>query len=164
LDLAAFIKEALSGSLSSVWTMACVVIPVMLVMELARDLDILNRMATLLKPFLKIFHISHEGAFPLVVGLFLGLAYGAGVIIDVAKEGRLVWRDLFLVNVFLIICHSIVEDTALFMALGANGPAILGSRAALAVAVTFGLSRMANLENSALAYVERDTERAEKLL
>lgn len=157
MDLASFLKEALLGSLSSVWTMAIVVIPVMVAMELARDLNILDRMAALLAPFLKIFRVPREGAFPLVVGLFLGLAYGAGVIIDAAKEGRLSWRDLFLVNVFLIICHSIVEDTALFMALGANGPAILGSRVLLAVAVTFALSRMANLEKSALAYGEQGT-------
>lgn len=157
MDIAAFFKEAIWGSLSSVWTMASVVIPVMLVMELAKDLNILDRMASLLTPFLRIFRIPREGTFPMVVGLFLGLAYGAGLIINAAKEGRLAWRDLFLINVFLIICHSIVEDTALFMVLGANGPAILGSRAILAVAVTLVLSRMANLEKSPLAYVERGT-------
>lgn len=162
MDVAAFLKEALLGSLSSVWTMAIVVVPVMLTMELARDLDVLDRLAALLAPFLKVFRVPREGAFPLVVGLFLGLAYGAGLIIDAAKEGRLAWRDLFLINVFLIICHSVVEDTALFMALGANGPAILGSRFILAVAVTFALSRMANLDNSPLVYSERHATAKEK--
>lgn len=151
MDVAAFLKEAFFGSLSSLWTMAVVIIQVMLAMEVARDLHLLDRLAALLAPFLKIFRVNREGSFPLVVGLFLGLSYGAGVIINAAKEGRLAWRDLFLVNVFLIICHSVVEDTALFMALGANGPAILGSRLLLAVAVTFALSRVANLENSCLA-------------
>lgn len=151
MDVAAFLKEALAGSLSSVWSMALVIIPVMLVMELAKDLNILDRLAQLLAPLLKPFRISQAGAFPMVVGLFLGLAYGAGVIIDAAKDGRLPWRDLFLINLFLIICHAIVEDTALFMAIGANGPAILGSRMLLAAAVTFAFSRARNLEKSFLA-------------
>ncbi|MCL6635779.1 MAG: nucleoside recognition protein [Peptococcaceae bacterium] len=151
MDVAAFLKEAFWGSLSGVWTMAAVVIPVMLAMELARDLNILDRLAALLAPFLKLFRIPREGAFPLVVGLFLGLAYGAGVIISAAREGRLAWRDLLLINVFLIICHSVVEDTALFMALGADGPAILASRLLLAAAVTFALSRAVKPEGPAPA-------------
>jgi hypothetical protein len=151
MDAAAFLKEALTGSIGSVWSMARVIIPVMLVMELAKDLNILDRLAQLLAPLLKPFRISRAGTFPLVVGLFLGLAYGAGVIIEAAKNDRIPWRDLFLINLFLIICHAIVEDTALFMAIGANGPAILGSRMLLAAAVTFAFSRMSNLENSFLA-------------
>lgn len=148
MDVTVFLKEALTGSISSVWSMARVIIPVMLVMELAKDLNILDRLAQLMSPLLKPYRISDEGAFPLVVGLFLGLAYGAGVIIDAAKGGRLPWRELFLINLFLIICHAIVEDTALFMAIGANGPAILGSRIILAAAVTFAFSRASNLEKS----------------
>jgi hypothetical protein len=151
MDVAAFLQEALTGSISSVWSMARVIIPVMLVMELAKDLNILDRLAQLLFPLLKPFRISHAGAFPLVVGIFLGLAYGAGVIIDAAKDGRLPWRDLFLINLFLIICHAIVEDTALFMAIGANGPAILASRILLAAAVTFAFSRAPNLDKTFLA-------------
>lgn len=151
MDVTAFLKEALAGSLSSVWSMARVIIPVMLVMELAKDLKLLDRLAQLLAPVIKPFRISQAGAFPLVVGLFLGLAYGAGVIIDAAKDGRLPWRDLFLINLFLIVCHAIVEDTALFMAIGANGPAILGSRMLLAAAVTFAFSRVPHLERSFLA-------------
>jgi len=151
MDVTVFLQEALAGSINSVWSMARVIIPVMLVMELAKDLNILDRLAQMLSPLLKPFRISRAGTFPLVVGLFLGLAYGAGIIIDAAKEGRLPWRDLFLINLFLIICHAIVEDTALFMAIGANGPAILGSRLLLAAAVTFIFSRAPNLEKSFLA-------------
>jgi hypothetical protein len=150
MDITAFLKEAFTGSLSSVWSMARVIIPVMLVMELAKDLKILDRLSQLIAPLLKAFRISSTGAFPLVAGLFLGLVYGSGVIIDAAKDNRLPWRDLFLINLFLLICHAIVEDTALFMAIGANGPAILGSRILLAAAVTFAFSRVSNLEKSFL--------------
>jgi len=55
------------------------------------------------------------------VGIIFGIAYGAGVLIEEARSGRLSWKDIFLINVFLSVCHAVVEDTALFMAVGANG-------------------------------------------
>ncbi|MFZ5901180.1 hypothetical protein [Desulforudis sp. DRI-14] len=45
-------------------------------------------------------------------------------------------------NTFLVICHSIVEDTLLFAALGANLAIILGWRFVLAVFVCLVLSRI----------------------
>lgn len=136
-----FARTALTGSLKSVWQMAIIIIPMMICLEIAKDLKILDRLAGSMAPIMKIFKLPQEGAFPLLIGLTFGLAYGAGVIIESVKNGELSWRDLFLINVFLVLCHSVVEDTALFMAVGADGVLILGSRIVLAVVVTWTLSR-----------------------
>ncbi|SHE85679.1 nucleoside recognition domain-containing protein [Desulforamulus putei] len=145
MDWSEFARAAAAGSLQSVWQMALIIIPLMVILEIARDLKILNRIAGWMAPGMKIFRLPKEGAFPLLIGLTFGLAYGAGVIIESVKNGQLSWRDLFLINVFLILCHSVVEDTALFIAVGADGAVILISRIALALVVTFLLSRWSGL-------------------
>lgn len=140
-----FARTAFTGSFKSVWQMAIIIIPMMICLEIAKDLKILDRMASWLAPVMKIFRLPKEGAFPLLIGLTFGLAYGAGVIIESVKNGELSWRDLFLINIFLVLCHSVVEDTVLFMAVGADGVLILVSRVVLAVVVTLILSRWSGL-------------------
>lgn len=136
-----FFQTALQGSFKSVFQMAVIIIPLMVILEIAKDMQILDRIAHWLAPVMRFFRLPQKSAFPLLVGLTFGLAYGAGVIIESVKNGDLTWRDLFLINVFLILCHSVLEDTALFMAVGANGVLILASRIVLAVVVTYLLSR-----------------------
>lgn len=145
MDWVEFFKVAVTGSFKSVWQMAIIILPLMLILEVAKDMNILDKLAGWLAPAMKIFKLPKEGAFPLLIGLTFGLAYGAGVIIDSVKQGYLSWRDLFLINVFLILCHSVFEDTALFVAVGADGTFILVSRIILAVVVTFILSRWSGL-------------------
>ncbi|WP_041274604.1 nucleoside recognition domain-containing protein [Desulforamulus reducens] len=145
MDWIEFIKVALAGSLKNIFQMALIIIPLMLILEIARDMKILDRVAKWMVPAMKFFRLPKEGAFPLLIGLTFGLAYGAGVIIESVKEGHLSWRDLFLINIFLILCHSVVEDTALFIAIGADGTVILGGRIILALIVTFLLSRWGGL-------------------
>jgi predicted outer membrane lipoprotein len=72
----------------------------------------------------------------LAAGLFIGLTYGAGAIIAGAKAGALTKRDLFLIALFLTTCHSVVEDTLLFVAVGGSFGWILGIRLVAAVAIT----------------------------
>lgn len=145
MDWQEFLRVALGGSLKSIWQMVVIIIPLMICLEVARDLKLLDRLADWMAPAMKFLRLPKEGAFPLLVGLTFGLAYGAGVILESVKNGELSWRDLFLINIFLVLCHSVVEDTALFVAVGADGTLILVSRIVLAVLVTFILSRWQGL-------------------
>ncbi|WP_347491615.1 nucleoside recognition domain-containing protein [Desulfoscipio sp. XC116] len=146
----AFAYEAATGIGNNVRIMVSIVIPIMVMLELAKDMQILDRMANWMASPLKIFGFSPKAAFPLLVGIIFGIAYGAGVLIEEARSGRLNWKDLFLINVFLSICHAVVEDTALFMAVGADGLIILLGRFMAAVLLTFLISRTAWLERENL--------------
>ncbi|SFQ94981.1 nucleoside recognition domain-containing protein [Desulfoscipio geothermicus] len=150
MDWNGFVREALLGVGKNLYIMAVIVIPVMVVLELARDLQVLDRVAGWLAPAVGIFRLSREAAFPLLVGIIFGIAYGAGVLIEEARSGRLSWRDLFLINVFLSVCHAVVEDTALFMAVGADGLVILLGRFIAAILITYIISRSAWLERESV--------------
>ncbi len=141
MEWQAFGREAAHGVFYNIAIMAAIIIPLMTVLEIAREMKLLDRLSLKVAPFLKIFGMSGEASLPLLVGGVFGLAYGAGVIIESARSGRIGWRDLFLVNIFLSVFHAAIEDTALFIAVGADPVVILVGRFLLAVIITLVISR-----------------------
>ena len=152
MDWIGYLSEALPGAGENVLMMAAIVIPVMIVLEVARDLKILDWIAQRMSPLMRFFRLSPQAAFPLLVGIIFGIAYGAGVLIEEARSGRLSWQDIFLINIFLSVCHAVVEDTALFMAVGANGLVILLGRFIAAILITYLISRTAWLQRENLRH------------
>ena len=136
--------EAASGSINSVFNIALIVIPLMIVMQVAKDYKVLDYISGFLKPITNFFNMSQESAFPLLIGLTFGLSYGAGVIIQSSKEGNLSKKDLVLLIVFLASCNAIFEDTLIFVAVGANGWILFAARLFAAILVTYLISRRAD--------------------
>ncbi len=120
---------------------AIIVIPLMIFMEIMRDTNVLDTLTGWLHWIVKPFAMPPAAVFPLLVGLIFGLAYGAGFIIQAAKEGALSKRDLYLISLFLVINHSAIEDTLLFAAIGANGWVVLGFRFVTSVLITWAVGR-----------------------
>lgn len=124
--------------------MAKIVIPLMVVMEILKDSNILEKVAEKLSPIAKFLNISNEAVFPLVIGLIFGLAYGAGIIIESAEEYNLGKKDLYILMIFLVACHAVIEDTLLFVAVGANLWFLLTVRLIVAIIITRMASRVLN--------------------
>lgn len=144
------LREGLLESLKSVYSIAIIVIPLMIVLQVAKDYNILNKTAEYFKFFTRLFRISKEAIFPLLVGIIFGISYGAGVIIQSSKEGNLTKKDLILLVAFLVACHAVFEDTLLFVVVGANGYVLLGLRIIMAICVTYFLSKRINLKDVAV--------------
>jgi hypothetical protein len=135
------LEEGLLGGIKSVFYIALIVLPLMITMEIGRELNLLEKIAEFCKPLTRWMGTSKESAFPLAVGLVFGLAYGAGVIIQSAKEGNLDKKSLILVSTFLVCCHAVIEDTFILMAIGANGALLLTVRLIAALILTYILSK-----------------------
>lgn len=134
--------EGLTESLKNIITIALIVIPLMVGLEIAKDLNVLDKINKMFYPVAKTFKISTEATFPLLVGLVFGISYGAGIIIQYAREGRLTNRELIIVNTFLAIAHALIEDTLLFVVVGASGTMLIASRLILAIVVTMIVARL----------------------
>ena len=80
-------------------------------------------------------HVSK--GFTLASGLILGITYGAGVLISEAQSGEMTRREIFLIGTFLLICHAIIEDTLLFVMLGADALVTVVVRTLAAILVTW---------------------------
>ena len=69
-------------------------------------------------PFTKVIGIQPNASLTLVAGLTIGLAYGAGVMIQAVQEDGVSKKDATLAFIFLVACHAVVEDTLIFLPLG----------------------------------------------
>ena len=94
------------------------------------------------EPMMRGVGLTRDAAIPLFTGIFLGIAYGAGIIIRVAQQKGLPARELFLMGLFLATCHSVIEDILIFIVIGGSGPAILVVRLGLAVLLTGLMARI----------------------
>jgi len=75
--------------------------------------------------------------FSIVVGVILGITYGAGILIQEAKSGAISKADLFYIGTFLMICHAIIEDTLLFVIFGADFTMVIVIRTIAAIIISY---------------------------
>ena len=140
MDWAVIFKEIITGGAHIALLVPAIIIPLMVVLALLTDTRLLDRGVDLIQPVMQRLNLSSRVAFPLLAGLFLGIVFGSGVIISFANDGTLTKRDLVIVLVFLGICHSIIEDTVIFAALGANWWVLISCRFVLAAFAAFAVS------------------------
>ncbi len=118
-----------------------VILGLMVLLAVLRRLGIERLMHTLLGPPLRVLGIGREAANTTVIGLTLGLSYGAGLLIRDTDSGALGARDAYLTLCFLGLCHSLIEDTLLIALIGADMSAVLWGRLAMAFAVVGLIAR-----------------------
>ena len=111
--------EGFLQGLKVVWSIALVVIPLMIVLEIAQCNGLLQKLNRFLaRPFRSI-GLNEEGAFPVVVAMVFGLTYGSGVIINHVREGKVTAKDTKVIGTFIALAHALIEDTIIFASLGA---------------------------------------------
>ena len=135
------LKEASLGSFNSIIGIIKIIMPIMITLQVLKDYKILDKITEPFSFLSKMFKTSQNSVLPLLVGIIFGLSYGAGVIIQTAKEGNLTKRDLFLITLFLIACHAVFEDTLLLVAVGANGILLFVARLLAAFVLTYVVSK-----------------------
>ena len=137
MDWPVILKEIIAGGTRIAVLITAIIIPLMVGLALLTDSRLLDRVVGFTHPIMKRLSLSNQAAFPLMAGLFFGIVFGSGVIISFAKDGSLTKRDLMLVLVFLGVCHSVIEDTLIFIALGANWWVLISCRFFLAGLAAF---------------------------
>lgn len=139
---AGFLLELLDKAWSAVWQLGVIVIPLMFIIQILKEIHFLDRMASWMRPVTHFLGLPEKASIPLLAGIFFGLAYGAGVILQATEEEHFSRRDLYLMFMFLILCHAVVEDTLLFVPLGVNPWLLLGTRLGAAIVLTVVLARV----------------------
>ncbi|MDR1495346.1 MAG: hypothetical protein LBS67_00210 [Clostridiales Family XIII bacterium] len=117
-QLRTMLSEMLWGSLSVVLSLARVIIPLMIVIEFILSYKLVERFALKLGSYRRLLGISEDALLPLLVGLLMGVTYGAGTLMEINKRTPLSTRDFTLIGVFLYACHGIIETSILFAVAG----------------------------------------------
>lgn len=105
-------------------------------LDLLKVTGVLHLMMKAFSPLLRLAGIRGEAGHLTAVGLFLGISYGGGLLIREARSGTVSARQVFLSCVFMGFAHSIIEDTLIVMALGADISGVLVGRMVFAVIAT----------------------------
>jgi hypothetical protein len=128
MDTSAVVIEAIFQTARVMGWVFVIVIPLTTTFEVLKRRKILDKISNKFSRAMKWFDLPGKAAFPILAGMFMGVVYGSGVLYKQKKEKMLSDRDFTIVCTILLMCHSIIEDTLLFLAVGASFLWIFGFR------------------------------------
>jgi len=131
------LREFLSGSLTLLLKVFVIVVPIMVFLEFFEGTRPFRAMVRAWSRLIgRWLGMGEEAAAPTLVGFLFGLAYAGGVIVRDTRRNKLGRRQVFLMSLFLSMVHAIVEDSLIFISLGAGVFWVVVYRTAWAALVT----------------------------
>ncbi|WP_417845102.1 nucleoside recognition domain-containing protein [Thalassospira sp.] len=107
----------------------------LVLLDVLQKTGITDHFTKALLPVLRVSGLSRDAAPVTTIGILLGLTYGGALIIDEAKSKNFAPRTLFLSLSWLSLSHSLIEDTVIMLALGADIWVVLAGRVILTLII-----------------------------
>jgi hypothetical protein len=121
-----------------------IILALMILIYILKKTGAMQKLNNFMEPGLRLLGMNKNTASVTIIGMTLGVSYGGGIIIKEAKEKILSKKDVFLSISLMNLSHSLIEDTLLMVAIGANLIGILGARIIFTIIVMFILIRFVN--------------------
>ena len=131
--------------LENIGLIIAVIFCILIFMRLLRRFGLLAWLERLLAPVLPFFGMGRQAAPLTVVGMIMGIGYGGALIIRETAKGVMERREIVNSMAMMGLCHGLVEDTLLMMALGGKLGGILWGRILFSLLVTFLLVRVLSI-------------------
>lgn len=96
------------------------VLVIMIVQRLLEEFRIMDVLSRVTAPAMRVFGLPDGASFLWIILNIVGYAYGAAVIMERVKDGKMKTQEADLFNHHAGLCHSLFEDTALYAAIGAQ--------------------------------------------
>jgi len=114
-----------------------IVTGLMILQNILKDFKILDNIARIFSPIMKIMGLSPDSSFLWFIAQIVGLTYGSIVMIDAVNNQDISPKNADLLNYHIAINHSMLEDTLLFVAIGVPAAWIMTPRIILAVLIVW---------------------------
>ena len=114
-----------------------ILIPLMILVEVLITYRVIERLSDRLLFVAKALRIRKQTIFPLLVGVVMGVTYGAGTLMEISSKTPIPRKDFVLIGIFIFICHGLIETSLIFWVAGANIWVISLGRLLLAFGITF---------------------------
>ncbi len=116
------VVELLSGWAISTMSLSLKILVIIYLLNILQNLlkafRVIDAMIKYLSPLMFVLGLPKSTSFLWIVANTLGLAYGGAIIVAEINKGEMSCDDAKLLNTSIASTHSLVEDTALFLALG----------------------------------------------
>jgi len=119
-----------------------IIVALVIILDFLKYIGVEKLIEKALKPFLNFLGVGEKASTIAVVGVTLGIGFGAGLLIKEVKTGKLHYKDVFGVLVLVGMLHSIIEDTAVVSLIGANIIITLFLRAILTLCIVYIFMRL----------------------
>jgi hypothetical protein len=133
-SLGAVVEGWVSGTGVTLLKIFAIIMVIMIVLEVSRKLGWIDHVSRFFRPVMKVFGTGEKTTVMFVAGILFGLLYGGALIMEESRTGNLSRADVARLQTSLGINHGIVEDPALFAALGVNLLWLLVPRLVVAIA------------------------------
>ncbi|MET1029714.1 nucleoside recognition domain-containing protein [Domibacillus tundrae] len=138
----AILLLGLQKAVFGVLQLAMIVIPLMVMIQIAKDLKWLDVFSKAVAPVTRFLGMKENTSMTLASGLLIGLAMGSAVMIQAVEEDGVSRRDVTLAFIFLVACHAVIEDTLIFIPLGIPVWPLFLIRIVTAVILTIVVARL----------------------
>ncbi|MFT0534303.1 nucleoside recognition domain-containing protein [Castellaniella hirudinis] len=119
-----------------------IIVVLVVLLDLLERLGVTRLVTRLLTPVLRLSGLEERAAPLTTVGVLLGLAYGGALIIEAAERDNFSPRTRLLALSWLSLCHALIEDTLLILALGADIWIILVLRSLVTLGILAGMAAL----------------------
>ena len=96
----------------------CIIMPLMVLLELAKAFHMIESVTRLFSPVVKLMGLDKSCSMLWLTAAFFGLAYGSAVIVEETRANTYDKEDLTKLHLSIGVNHAMIEDPALFLALG----------------------------------------------
>jgi len=110
---------------------------ILVAMRFLKAFGLLGMLEKLLAPVLPVFGMSEHAAPVTVVGMIMGIGIGGALIIRETSTGKMSREEVFNSMALMGLCHGLVEDTLLMVAIGGKLGGILWGRILFSLVVVF---------------------------
>lgn len=117
-----------------------IILALMAVLELMKSFDLMDVLVRRLSPVVKLMGLPPRVGFLWLAASLFGISYGAAVIVEETRDGRYDTDELNRLHVSIGINHAMVEDPALFLALGVGAVWLWVPRIIAAIAAVHAYS------------------------
>jgi len=107
------------------------------ILEILKIIGVEKLFEKVFMPPLRLFGIQKEAMNIIIVGMFIGIQFGGGMLIKEVKKGTIDKQSIFLSVSLLNLLHAMIEDTILMALVGGHISGILIARVIFSLVLSY---------------------------